>query len=527
MPRQFDLPGRSPVYAPNAAVSTSHPLATATALQVLRDGGNAVDAAIAASATLCVVEPHMTGIGGDCFAIICEADGTTHALNGSGRAGSKATLDHFAGRTAAGISDTSGEAITVPGAVRAWETLHRKLGSMDWARLFAEAVDYAVSGFPVAPRVARDWQTQTEKLNNDEGARLHLLFDGMPPQAGRRIVFPALAATLERIAREGASAVYTGEIAAEISQTILSKGGFVTESDLASCSADWLDPISTPFMGHEILEIPPNGQGITALIMLNLLTSNGSKAEAGSAAHYHELIEFGRIAYAMRDCHVSDLEHLQSRVEDMLSDATTTALLGQYDPDRRNDQLQLPDLPDADTIYLSVVDQQGMAVSFINSVYGIFGTGIVTPKSAIALQNRGSCFSLEAGHPNVIAPGKRPLHTIIPAMAVRDGRVSICFGVMGGAYQPMGHAHVLVNMLKYGMDPQQALDFPRLFWDGDGRLQAESGISHAVVEKLRKMGHQVDRGGLHGGGQIIFIDRESNMLVAGSDPRKDGHAAGY
>lgn len=527
MQRPFDMPGRSPVYARDAAAATSHPLATATALQILREGGNAVDAAIAASATLCVVEPHMTGIGGDCFAIIAGADDKVHALNGSGRAGSLASLDRFSGRQDRRIADTSAEAVTVPGAVRAWETLHRKLGSMDWSRLFAEAVDYAVNGFAVAPRVAHDWHMLEEKLSQNPAAAEHLLFGGKAPIAGQRITLPALGRTLEEIAREGAGAFYAGDIAAEIANTVQSLGGFVTESDLAACQADWVEPISTGFHGHDILEIPPNGQGITALIMLNLLTANDSDAAPGSAEHFHEMIEFARIAYAMRDCHVADGDHLQTRVSDILSAETTHRLLAQFDPAKRNATISLPELPASDTVYLSVVDASGMAVSFINSVYSGFGTGILTPKSGIALQNRGAGFSLEQNHPNVIAPGKRPLHTIIPAMAMKDGKASISFGVMGGAYQPMGHAHVLVNMLKYGMDPQEALDFPRIFWNEDGVLEAESGISDAVIEQLRAKGHPVARGGIHGGGQIIRFDRNSQTLIAGSDPRKDGQAAGY
>lgn len=527
MSRPFDRPGRSPVYARDAAVATSHPLATATALQVLREGGNAVDAAIAASATLCVVEPHMTGIGGDCFAIIAEADGKVHALNGSGRAGSLAGLEHFDGRAERRIADTSAEAVTVPGAVKAWGTLHGKLGSMDWARLFAEAVDYALNGFAVAPRVASDWQKLVGKLSANQASASHLLFDGQAPRQGRRITLPALGRTLERIAKEGPDAFYKGEIALEIARTVQDLGGFVTESDLAACEADWVEPISTSFLDHDILEIPPNGQGITALIMLNLLKANASSAEPGSVEYYHEMIELARIAYAMRDCHVADADHLQTRVSDLLSTDTTRKLLAQFDPARRNDAVNLPPLPGSDTVYLTVVDASGMAVSFINSVYSGFGTGIVTPQSGIALQNRGSCFSLEAGHPNVIAPGKRPLHTIIPAMAMKGGKPAISFGVMGGAYQPMGHAHVLVNMLKYGMDPQEALDFPRIFWNDEGTLLAETGMDEPVLEKLRSLGHPVERGGLHGGGQIIRLDRENRTLIAGSDPRKDGHAAGY
>jgi len=525
--RSFDLPGRSAVHAVNAMAATSHPLATATALTVLREGGNAVDAAIAASATLCVVEPHMTGIGGDCFVILAEPDGSVHGLNGSGRSAKAASLDYFLDRKISRIESTSPHSVTVPGAVKAWEALHMRFGSMDWARLFSDAVDHAASGFPVAPRVAHDWAKQIDKLNGNRGAAKHLLFDEKTPATGDRITLAALGKTLERIAREGASAFYEGTIAEEIAATVQALGGLLSEDDLAACEADWVNLISTQFCGQDIFEIPPNGQGITALIMLNLLSATGSNHSAGSAEYFHELIELGRIAYAMRDVHVTDADHMKKKVSDILSTDTTATLLKQFDPCSRNQTLVLPDLPTSNTVYLSVVDRDGRAVSFINSVYSGFGSGIVTEQSGVALQDRGSWFSLQPGHPNVIAGSKRTLHTIIPAMAMKDGKPSICFGVMGGSFQPMGQAQVLVNMLQYGMDPQEALDVPRIFWDNEGSLLAEAGISDETFAKLQQMGHPMVRGGIHGGGQIIRMDHDAGTLVGGSDPRKDGHAAGY
>ena len=525
--RSFDLPGRSPVHAANAMVATSHPLASSSALMVLREGGNAVDAAIAASAVLAVVEPHMTGIGGDCFAILAEPDGSIYGLNGSGRAAARSDISGFVERGIQKIDENSPHSVTVPGALKGWEKLHAKFGSMDWARLFADAVDYAQNGFPVAQRVAHDWNGLEKRIRLNEGAIKHLLINGRPPATGQKMAFPALGKTLERIAREGVSAFYEGAVADEIASTLQSLGGVLSQEDLAGCQADWVTPISTRYRGHDILEIPPNGQGITALIMLNLIETAASNHPAGSAAHFHEMIEFARIAYAMRDVHVSDQDHLQTKVADILSERTTKALLEQFDPQHRNSDLVLPDMPDSDTIYLSVVDRDGRAVSFINSIYTGFGSGIVTMNSGIALQNRGMCFSLQPGHPNALEGGKRPLHTIIPAMAMKEGKPVCSFGVMGGAYQPMGHAHVLVNMLKYGMDPQQALDFPRIFWDENDILRAESAITDSAISSLQKMGHKVERGAVHGGGQIISIDHENGVLTAGSDARKDGHAAGY
>ncbi|WP_244530533.1 gamma-glutamyltransferase family protein [Salaquimonas pukyongi] len=525
--RNFDQPGRSPVYAANAMAATSHPLATSTALTVLREGGNAVDAAIAASATLCVVEPHMTGIGGDCFAFVGEPSGTIHALNASGRAAAGAKLAWYLENGISEIADTSPHAVTAPGALRGWELLHRKFGAMDWARLFADAVDYAEGGFPVAPRVAHDWHGLAGKLADNEGAAKHLLFDGTSPGVGQKIRLPALGQTLSRIAREGADAFYLGQIAAEIAGTVQALGGFLSEEDLAKCSAEWVEPIRTTYHDHEVLQIPPNGQGITALIILDLLTMGGGRHDALSAERFHQSIEFARLAYAMRDAHVSDPATAKTGVKAMLSEETTMALLRQYDPERRNDDITLPELPDADTIYLSVVDRDGLAVSFINSVYSGFGTGIVTGKSGIALQNRGSCFVVREGHPNAIGGAKRPMHTIIPGMVLKDGLPAFSFGVMGGAYQPAGQAHVLQNMFEYGMDPQQAIDFPRLFWRPDGVLAAESGIGPHIKAGLAGRGHETAPGGLHGGGQMVAIDRQSGVLIGASDPRKDGHAAGY
>lgn len=526
MTRAFDLPGRSPVMAPNAAAATSHPLATATALTILREGGNAVDAAIAASATLCVVEPHMTGIGGDCFVILSEPNGTIHGLNGSGRAPMGIPDGHYSQR---GLVEIDGaHAVTVPGAVRAWETLHARFGSIDWTRLFADAANLARDGFPVHSRVASDWSRKVALLAADEGARQHFLTDGKAPAEGSRFRLAALGNTLEAIGRRGARAFYEGEIAREIAGTLKRLGAFMEESDLAACSADWVDPVRTPYRGHEVLEIPPNGQGITALILLNLLAASGGNHAPDSAERYHEAIELARIAYSVRDVHVADPAAMRVPVEALLASETTQCLLGMFDPERRNPAINLPAIPNSDTVYLTVVDRNRMAVSFINSLYDGFGSGIVTPKSGIALQNRGACFVTDPDHPNSIGAGKRPMHTIIPGMVLNGGRVSHSFGVMGGAYQPMGHALVLANMLEHGMDPQEAIDWPRLFWgDGDETLLGETGISTAVLESLRGKGHGVSRGGPHGGAQIIRVDHEQGVLIAGSDPRKDGHAAGF
>ncbi|TPW30739.1 gamma-glutamyltransferase [Pararhizobium mangrovi] len=527
--RRFDLPGRSPVIAENGAAATSHPLASATALAVLREGGNAVDAALAASATLAVVEPQMTGIGGDCFAIVAQPDGTVHGLNGSGRSARAIEEGWFADNGFDTIPHHSPHAVTVPGAVKAWETLHQRFGKLDFVRLFADAIGYAENGFAVAPRVADDWQDEVETLKRDAGARRHLLVNDAAPKAGDRMRFPALAGTLSTIAAKGAAGFYEGAVAREIAETVQEKGGFLAKDDLAAVTADWVEPIGVDYAGYRVLELPPSGQGMVALILFNLLDRLGTRRMApDSLERYHHEVEAARLAYSVRDAMLADPDHMTVSVERLISRDYAEELAAQIDPERRNPEIRVPEIPNADTTYLTVVDGNGMAVSFINSVFAAFGSQIVTPESGVVLQNRGACFRVETGHPNAIASGKRPLHTIIPAMVMKDGLPAVSFGVMGGAYQPMGHGHVLSNLLDHGMDPQEALDHPRVFWNGEGTLGLEAGVSAGVAQGLRAMGHGVaEAASPWGGGQMIAIDRERGFFTAGSDPRKDGQAVGY
>ena len=513
--------------ASECAVSTSHPLATASAMTILKEGGNAVDAAIAASATLCVVEPHMTGIGGDCFAIVGEPDGTLHGLNGSGRSAKGANLEWYINNGFTEIPEMSPHAVTVPGAVKAWETLHQRFGRTDFVRLFADAIRYGESGFPVAPRTGADWALKVEKLTVTPGGREHFLFDGKAPFVGQKVALPALANTLEKVATGGSAAFYEGAVAREIAETVQAGGGFLSEEDIAGVSADWVDLISTEYRGHVLHEIPPNGQGLAAIILVKLLGKIGVSDAPASTERAHLEAECGRIAYAARDAYISDPDTMQHSVETLLSDVHISSLAGLYDPSRRNEAIALPDPAGSDTIYLTVVDSDGMAVSFINSLFDWFGTGIVTMDTGIALQSRGSGFNLLPGHGNAIGPGKRPFHTIIPAMVTKNGKVTHSYGVMGGSYQAMGHAHVLSNMLDYEMDPQQALDDPRIFWDASGNLALEPGILGSIKSGLQALGHTCLPDAVHGGGQIIRIDHENGVLIAGSDPRKDGHAAGF
>ena len=527
--RDFSLPGRSPVIAENGMAATSHPLGTTSAIQVLREGGNAVDAAIAAVATLCVVEPGATGIGGDCFAIVAEPDGSLYGLNGSGRAAMSVDADAVRARGIDRLPEFDALSVTVPGALAGWEALSERFGTIGFDRLFADAIRYGEEGFAVHSRVAADWRSYEADLAADPGARLHYLKGGRAPRAGERMRQTALADVLRKVAQGGSRAFYEGEIAAEIAATVRRGGGFMEEADLAACTADWVDPIGTDHAGQRLNEIPPNGQGITALIMLNVLDLlDARRLPRESAERWHLWIEVARLAYAARDAFVSDPATANMPIETMLSRAFAEELAAQFDPRHRNNSLVTPKPPGPDTTYLTVVDRDRRAVSFINSLYFGMGSRIVTPTSGVTLQNRGACFTLEPGHPNELGPGKRPLHTIIPGMGTGEDGATLSFGVMGGGFQPMGHAQVFTDIVAGGMDPQEAADRPRLFWGDDGVLEAETGISADVRAGLEARGHSVRNAEMpFGGAQLIAIDRDSGFLIGGSDPRKDGHASGW
>ncbi|MCL4767791.1 MAG: gamma-glutamyltransferase [Hyphomicrobiaceae bacterium] len=527
--RSFHMPGRSPVYAQRAMCATSHPLASATAIDILRHGGNAVDAAIAAAAVLAVVEHPMTGIGGDCFAIIARPGQKLIGLNASGRAPAAATAGWYAGRGVREIEMHSPHAVTVPGAIDGWTTLLADHGTLPLARLLAPAIDYAERGFPVAPRVAHDWANVAGKLELHAGARRHLLPQGRAPQVGEVVRFPALARTLKLIADEGRDGFYQGEVADDIVAELKEMGGLHTLADFAAQRCSYVEPISVAYRGVELHELPPNNQGIVALILLKILERTGlGSGKLTSAERYHMMMEAGRLAYAMRDAFVADPQMASVPVEHMLSDAAIGELARRIDPKRRTPDLgPVPQPAGSDTIYLSIVDEKGMAVSFINSLYSAFGSGIVTRKTGVTLHNRGQGFVLDPGHPNCIAPRKRPMHTLVPAMATRGGEPFLSFGVMGAAFQPMGHAYVLTNMLDFGMDPQEAIDCPRVFFEG-GELFVEESVPASTAERLAGMGHAVKvRDEPWGGGQAICIDSVNGVLIGASDPRKDGCALGY
>ncbi|AXS38858.1 gamma-glutamyltransferase [Breoghania sp. L-A4] len=531
MARNFHLPGRSPVHARKAMAATSHPLATEAALQAMRQGGNAVDGALAALAVQCVVEPHMTGIGGDCFAIVAEPDGAIHGLNGSGRAASAATPEALMALGLKTIAEDSIHAVTVPGAIKAWETLLESHGSWSMTQVLEAAIDYAENGFPVAARVASDWAGLVNVLARDEGAARHYLADGAAPKVGSVHKLPALANTLRAIAQGGAEAFYTGEIGEEIAATVRAKGGLLSAGDVAAVDVTTVAPISTDYRGVTLTELPPNGHGVTALVIMNILENfDFSGMNPLGPERFHLEMEAARIAYSIRDLYVADPDAMTMPLEKLVSKDYAARLAARIDPNARVTDLASHGLsPDSDTVYLTVVDPQGRSVSLINSLYRGFGVGVCTPKSGIMLQNRGACFRLEPGHPNCIGPRKRPLHTIIPALASKDGAPWISFGVMGGGYQPCGHAHVLGNIVDFGMDVQQAIDMPRMFFDERTHvLQVEQGVSQPTRAGLEALGHRLDEAVLPlGGSQAIMIDRENGVLVGGSDPRKDGCALGW
>jgi gamma-glutamyltranspeptidase/glutathione hydrolase len=527
--RNFHFPGRSPVYGRRAMSATSHPAASLTAIEVLKAGGNAVDAAIATAAVLAVVEPHMTGIGGDCFALIARPGlDRPIALNAAGRAPAGATAEWLAKSGLERIEPTSVHAVTVPGAVDGWTRLLADYGSLPLERLLAPAIELAERGFAVSPRVAADWALHEGHISRHPGARTHLFKAGAVPRAGDVMRFPALAQTLRTIAREGREGFYAGAVAEDLVGELSALGGLHTLADFAAQRAGYVAPIAVPYRGVELWELPPSNQGIVALMLLRMLERIGLPADPVSVERYHVQLEAARLAFAARDAFVADPDMADVPVEHLLSDAVIEDLVGRVDRRRRRKDLgPLPEPPGSDTVYFAVVDESGMAVSFINSLYDDFGSGIVTRRTGVVLHNRGKAFACDPKHRNCIAPRKRPMHTLVPAMVLKDGQPLMAFGVMGAHFQPMGHVYVMTNIFHYGMDPQRAIDIPRVFFDGDTVL-VEEAVPEAVVAGLRQLGHGIaTRRMPWGGAQIVRIARESGVLVGASDHRKDGLALGY
>lgn len=532
--RPTTLAGRSTVYAPHGVVATSQPLASAAGLEVLRQGGNAIDAAVAAAAVLNVTEPHMTGIGGDMFAIVWLAkEQKLVALNASGRAGSLMTRETLQARGFRPGSQQGVMSVTVPGALAGWDTLVRSYGRRTLAQALQPAIAYARDGFPVSPIIAAQWANETRFLQRDSAAAATFLPGGHAPKAGEWFRNPDLARTLQEIADKGIGTFYGGALGARIVARLSALGGFVTLDDLKRNRPSWVTPISVPFRGYRVWELPPNNQGIAALEMLRILEPYDLKSMGhNSAAYLHHLIEAKKLAYADLDRFVGDADHLDMPAEQMLTDAFIAERRSHMNPTRAQERVDPgPARTKSETVYLTAADAEGNMVSFINSNYDYFGSGIVVPGTGFALHNRGAGFTLTPGLPNTVAPGKRPFHTLIPGFVTQavNGREQpyMSFGLMGGGVQAQGHVQFLLNHFVFGMDVQAAIDAPR-FRHYDGlRVALETPVTDSVREALAAMGHVlIDQPPIAFGGAQAIV-RLPRGFAAGSDPRKDGMAVGY
>lgn len=532
---------RSCVLSTRGMVATSHPLAVQAGLQVLREGGNAADAAIATAAMLCVVEPVSNGVGGDCFALYYDAKSrAVTSLNGSGRSGADADAASLRARGLADMPKFRGEAVTVPGAVQGWADLLQRHGSMTLTDLLQPAIFTAEAGFPVTEWIAEAWKLSEAKLRRDpdwqsgdadngppQPSGFELLLEGLAPQAGEVMRLPTLAATLRGIAEGGPDYIYRGEFAAKAAAHVQQYGGWLTAQDFAEHKGDWAEPISVQYRGVRLYECPPNGQGLAALIAC-AIADGFDFAAMDDGARLSHMVACMREGFLEAERWVADPASREIPLAELCSPEFAA---------RKRDTLEagkaytgrLYGPTGNDTVYLSVVDEHGNACSFIQSCYMGVGTGLVVPGTGVSLQNRGHGFSLQAGHANELAPRKRPYHTIIPALTTRDGELHACFGVMGGHMQPQGHFQVLTHLID-GMNPQQALDAPRWQLMGrEARLAIEEGFSDEAIQGLMQRGNLLERlvgfSRIHmGGGQVIV--KQGDVLIGGSDPRKDGCAAG-
>ncbi len=528
--RDFHFPGRSTAHSKNGMAATSQPAATLTAIDILRAGGNAIDAAVGAAAVLSVVEPQSTSIGGDCFCLYIPGGDMLKAIavNGSGKAPAGASIEFFQNEGIEHIGLTTPHAVSVPGAVDAWTSILDKFGSMSLREIFSDAINYADKGYVVTPRIHCDWAGHVDKLLLTESATEKLLIEGRAPKPGEMMRNPWLADTLRVIADQGRNGFYAGKVAEDIVNYLNSLGGIHTLEDFFIQDTEFIKPISTSYRGKKIYAIPPSNPGLTTLMILNIL-EGFDLASLGSTSgeRLHLMAEATRLAYNAREENVGDPNYVDFDIERLISKewAEEARKKISHDCVMEMDYISPPAHPD--TVYLSVVDKDRNVVSFINSVFYSFGSGLVTPKTGIVLQNRGAGFRLKPGHPNCIEPGKRPLHTITPGMLSEDGRAIMSFGVMGGQYQPVGQSQIVTNVIDYGMDVQEAIDLPRSFWF-EGIYQLEKGFPEETKLKLNSLGHTI--GSIdppHGGGQAIKIDWKMGTLEGGSDPRKDGIALGY
>lgn len=524
--RDFHHPGRSATFATNGMCATSHPLAAKTAIDILERGGNAMDAAIAGAVLLGICEPQMTGIGGDCFVLFTPpGSDDIQALNGSGRAPAAASAADLRARGHSTVPLNTPDAVTIPCAIDAFCRLSADHGKLGLDALLAPAIHYAETGVPVAPRVALDWPTAGKTLQGH--AVEHYSNNGKPLTIGEIFRSPGQAEVLRRIARDGRDAFYTGEVADDMLAALTTLGGVHTGDDFAAASSDDTTPISGTYQGVDLVEHPPNGQGATAILMLNILSHfDIARMDPDGSQRAHIEAEAAKLAYDTRNRLLADPDHT-ARLDHMLAPETAAKLAALIDPQNAMpDPAPVAEAVHRDTVYITVVDRDRMAVSLIYSIFHGFGSGIASEKFGILLQNRGAGFSLTPGHPNEMAGGKRPMHTIIPGMLRENGRVIMPFGVMGGAYQPNGHARFVSNMRDFGMDPQTAIDAPRAFADA-GTLKIERGYSETVRADLADMGHTITVPDQPIGGAQAILIRPDGVLEGASDPRKDGCALGY
>jgi gamma-glutamyltranspeptidase/glutathione hydrolase len=519
---------RSAVRAMNGMVATSQPLASAAGLRILQEGGNAIDAAVAAAAVLCVVEPMMVSPGGDLFAIVWDAKRKElKGINASGRSPQAISIDELKRRGVTRMPSDGIHTVTVPGAVDGWAKLLERYGTMKLAQVLQPAIEYAERGFPVTDVIASDWQAGLSHKNNPDFA-MTFLPQGRQPAPGEIFVNKNLAGTLKKIAAQGPDVFYRGEIAAKIVKFAQENGGFHTLRDFANQTSNWVDPISVNYRGYTVYEMPPNGQGLAALEMLNILEGfELPKLGHNTAEYLHLLVEAKKQAFIDRARHIADPAFYQAPLDKLLSKEYAAEMRKRIDVGRVATPPATEPRGGEDTVYLTVVDKDRNAVSFIQSIFSAFGSGLVAGDTGIVLHNRGAGFSFDPQSPNRLEGGKRPFHTIIPAMVFKDGMPWLSFGVMGGDMQAQGHVQVLLNIIEFGMDVQQAGEQPR-FRHFDSGLALESAIGADVRKDLEARGHRLTMSpGGFGGYQAIMIDPKTGALFGGSDPRKDGCAIGW
>jgi len=537
------IASRSEIIAPHGMAATSQPLATQIALDILKAGGSAVDAAIAANAALGLMEPTGNGMGGDLFAIVWDADKKELVgLNASGRAPKAMTLEYFQENGIDTIPPFGPLPVSVPGAVDGWFQLHSRYGRLEMKEILAPAIAYATDGFPVSEVIAHYLQSNKARISHYPGFAETYMPNGDVPKKGEMFKNPRLAATLSLIADKGRDEFYKGSIAKRIDAYMAEQGGLLNYDDLAAHESEWITPVSTNYRGWDVYELPPNGQGIAALQILNILEGfDIASMGFGSAEYLHTLIEAKKLAFEDRAKYYADMDFVDVPVEALISKSYSDDRRQLIDPDKASKSIPAGDakLEDGDTIYLTVADSDGNMVSLIQSNYRGMGSGMTPGDLGFVLQDRAELFALDADHANVVAGGKRPFHTIIPAFVMKDGKPLISFGLMGGAMQPQGHAQIVVNLVDFGMNLQEAGDAARINHTGSsqptGSVMSDGGVVHLETQfseetrgKLEAMGHTLgDSDGSFGGYQAIMWDEEQGVYYGASEVRKDGQAAGY